>query len=358
MVAENKVVLITGGTGSFGRATARHLLARDCRELRIYSRDEAKQDAMRHEFHDRRLRFYVGDVRDRVALDDAMKGVDFVFHAAALKQVPSCEFFPIEAIKTNVQGSDNVLDAGIAHGVERIVCLSTDKAVEPVNAMGMTKALMEKLVQARARRLENRPPVICCVRYGNVMYSRGSVIPLFVQQARRGETITMTSGDMTRFLLSLSDAVGLVEVALSRGRSGDVLVRKSPACTVEALAEAIKRLFRSDSPIETIGVRHGEKIHETLITFRDMAVAVDLGDYYRVPVDHRDLSYWEQHSDDGNMAALEREAFTSASTRQLDVDEVVDLLLTLPEIRRELDEVERERRLVMAVPRAPETVDA
>ena len=332
----NATVLITGGTGSFGRTMATRLLQGDCEQVRIFSRDEAKQDAMRREFVDRRMQFQIGDVRDPGAVSRAMRGVDFVFHAAALKQVPSCEFFPMEALRTNVEGTANVLDAATASGVRSVVALGTDKAVYPINAMGMSKAMMEKVVQAHARSLDNGL-VLSTVRYGNVMYSRGSVIPLFVEQIRQGGPLTITEPQMTRFLLPLSTAVALVEFAFEHARPGDLFVRKAPASTVEDLATAMTQLFKSDADVQHIGIRHGEKIYETLATVEELRRADDMGDYYRIPMDGRDLNYSQYFSEGEPLAAVE-EDYTSHNTERLDVDGVKDLLLTLPEIRRDLDQ--------------------
>lgn len=333
----SKVIAITGGTGSFGQMVARHFLEKNVGEIRIVSRDEAKQDAMRHEFSDHRLKFFIADVRDRTSLSDAFRGADWVFHAAALKQVPSCEFFPEQAVRTNVLGSENVILEGAAQEVKKIVFLSTDKAVQPLNAMGMTKALMEKLVQAHARRLGERGPSLCCVRYGNVLYSRGSVIPLFVDRISRGVPLPITAPQMTRFLLPLEETVSLVSLALEEGRSGDLFVRKSPAATVATLAEALLDLFRTQLPIELIGIRHGEKIHETLLTGEEMRNADDLGEYLRVSMDDRDLNYRSQESA-AKVATVEAEDFTSENARRLDREGVQALLTAIPEICQLLGE--------------------
>ncbi|MCT8974745.1 polysaccharide biosynthesis protein [Microbaculum marinisediminis] len=332
---QGKTILITGGTGSFGGVMVRHALAQGAGEIRILSRDEEKQDAMRNRLREPRLSFYIGDVRDPGSVDMAMAGADMVFHAAALKQVPSCEFFPMEAVRTNVVGSSNVIDAAIKHDVDRVVCLSTDKAVLPINAMGMSKAMMEKLVQAASRRRNGEGTVVACVRYGNVMYSRGSVIPLFLKQLRDGGPITVTNPQMTRFLLPLIDSVALVEHALTHAEPGDVFIKKAPACTIGTLAEAMKALFEADVDIRTIGVRHGEKLFETLATADELAGAEDQGDYWRIRMDGRDLDYASYFSE-GNPDVAEIEDYTSHNTEQLDLEGVVDLLLTLPEIRAEL----------------------
>lgn len=332
----DKVVLITGGTGSFGHAFLDFLLPQGCREIRIFSRDELKQEQMRIEYANPILRFYLGDVRDRQSIDDAMHGVDCVFHAAALKQVPSCEFFPMQAVMTNVIGSHNVVESAIHHGVRRVVCLSTDKAVYPVNAMGMTKALMEKVSQAAARTLGgSATTTLSSVRYGNVMYSRGSVIPLFIRQIRENRPITVTVPEMTRFLLPLPQAIELVAFAFEHANQGDLFIRKAPACTVEDLALALKNLFRSETPVRIIGMRHGEKIYETLATREELARAEDMGDYYRVPMDDRDLNYGKYFTE-GDTLGAHLNDYTSHNTERLDVAAVEALLLTLPEVRGEL----------------------
>lgn len=329
-------VLITGGTGSFGKQMVSRLLEVGCTEVRVLSRDEGKHDAMRHQFDDSRLRFYVGDVRDYQSVERASRDVDHVFHAAALKQVPSCEFFPIEAVRTNVLGSTNVVEACEHNGVPSLVCLSTDKAVYPVNAMGMTKALMEKVAQAHARNNPNARTTVSCVRYGNVMYSRGSVIPLFISQLKAGRGLTVTDLGMTRFMMSLADSVDLVEHAFQNARPGDLFVRKAPACTVGDLVAALGRLFGVEPEVDVIGIRHGEKLHETLVSREELAYAQDLGDYFRVPIDSRDLNY-SLYFETGNPEEAQFVDFDSRSTRQLDIDEVCDLLLTLPEVRQELE---------------------
>lgn len=330
---DKKKLLITGGTGSFGNAFVRRLLKTDCDEIRILSRDEAKQEFMRRDLRDERLRFHVGDVRDRNTVDRAMPGVEFVFHAAALKQVPSCEFFPDQALLTNVIGSQNVLESAAHYGVRQVVCLSTDKAVYPVNAMGMTKALMEKTVQAKARSLgDDAGTIMSCVRYGNVLYTRGSVVPVFVNQILAGERLTITSPTMTRFLLTLAEAIDLIEFALTNSQQGDLYVRRSPACTVMTLAEALKQIFASDVPVDVFGVRPGEKIHETLATFQEAARSEDLGSYMRIPMDARDLNY-HSYTDEGHKERSEGEDYTSANTEQLDVQKTVDVLLRIPEIQ-------------------------
>ncbi|WFE61025.1 polysaccharide biosynthesis protein [Micromonospora sp. WMMD712] len=327
-------VLITGGTGSFGRTMTRRLLDRGVGEVRVLSRDEAKQDEMRRALGDARVSYHIGDVRDYDSVQRASRGVDFVFHAAALKQVPSCEFFPLEAVRTNVLGSANLIEAATRNGVRSVVVLSTDKAVQPINAMGLTKALMEKVAQAHARR-GSGGTVVSCVRYGNVMCSRGSVIPLFVEQIRSGAMPTVTNPAMTRFLMSLADSVELVEHAFARARPGDVFVRKAAACAIGDLVVALCQLFDVPAKYDVIGVRHGEKQHETLASREELARAEDFGDFYRVPVDARDLNY-AAYVTEGTLGGRPAEDFTSANARRLTVPEIVALLRTLPEIRAEL----------------------
>lgn len=329
---KNKVVLITGGTGSFGNAVTRNLLRQEPGEIRILSRDEAKQDAMRSALGNPRVRFYLGDVRDPRSVDAAMGEVDFVFHAAALKQVPACEFFPEQAVMTNVMGTHNVLDAAIARGVTRVVCISTDKAVYPINAMGMSKALMEKLVQAKARALGERGPVICCVRYGNVIYSRGSVIPRFVEQILHRRPMTITSPDMTRFLLTLDDAVDLIKFALVEGNQGEIMVRKAPAATVGALATALGQLFGTKAKAEIIGLRHGEKLHETLCTFAELSGAREHDEYYRIPLNTRDLAY-SAYLTEGVVPKRAVADYTSDNARRFSVAEVKAVLAAVPAIK-------------------------
>ena len=326
-------VTITGGTGSFGKTMARHLLDRDAAEVHILSRDEAKQDQMRKDFGDDRLKFFLGDVRDIDSVAAAVRGSDFVFHAAALKQVPSCEFFPQQAVKTNVQGSHNVIEASAAAGVRTVVCLSTDKAVYPVNAMGMSKALMEKTAQAYARNNPRSKTTVAITRYGNVMYSRGSVIPLFVDQLRTGKPLTITDPDMTRFLMSLADSVDLVLHAFEHAEPGDLFVRKAAASTVDVLARAVASLFGDDSPtVDVIGTRHGEKLHETLLSWEEVLRSSDEGDYFRVPLDARSLQY-EKYVEEGEDKPRMLEAYNSANTTRLDVEQTKELLQTLPEVR-------------------------
>ncbi|MEJ8574511.1 polysaccharide biosynthesis protein [Microbaculum marinum] len=329
---QDKTILITGGTGSFGSVMVQHALRRGAREIRILSRDEEKQDTMRNRLREARLSFYIGDVRDIGSVDRAMAGVDLVFHAAALKQVPSCEFFPMEAVRTNVMGSSNVIDSAIANGIERVVCLSTDKAVLPINAMGMSKALMEKLVQAASRRRNGTGTIVACVRYGNVMYSRGSVIPLFVEQIRSGGPVTVTNPEMTRFLLPLSDSVALVEHALTHAEPGDVFIKKAPACTILTLAQALNALLGADAEIRTIGVRHGEKLYETLATADELASADDQDAYWRIRMDGRDLDYASYFSE-GDPRVARLVDYTSHNTERLDINGTMALLKALPEFR-------------------------
>jgi len=333
---KNSIVTITGGTGSFGSTMAKHLLSRDVAEVRIFSRDEAKQDAMRHAIADSRVRFYLGDTRDPESVERVVKGTDLIFHAAALKQVPSAEFFPLEAVKTNINGSANVLRSAIENRVKGVVCLSTDKAVYPINAMGMTKALMEKTAQAFARDYSDSDTTISVTRYGNVMYSRGSVIPLFISQIKNGKPITITDPTMTRFLMSLAESVDLVEYAFEHAQSGDLFVRKAPASTIEVLAQALIEIFESPSnEIQQIGFRHGEKLYESLLGTEERAKAEDLGGYFRVPLDSRDLNY-SVYFEEGEKRPVELESYTSHNTERLDVEATKQLLLTIPELRQEI----------------------
>ena len=330
------VITITGGTGSFGSSMARHLLTRDVSEIRIFSRDEAKQDAMRHQIADPRLRFFIGDTRDSESVEKVTKGTDLVFHAAALKQVPSAEFFPMEAVKTNINGSANVLRSAIHQGVKSVVCLSTDKAVYPINTMGMTKAIMERTAQAFARDCMDSETTISVTRYGNVMYSRGSVIPLFISQIRSGKAITITDPSMTRFLMSLSESIDLVEFAFQNARSGDLFVKKAPAATIKTLAEALIELFGNEkTEVQIIGFRHGEKLYESLLGTEEGARSEDLGDYFRVEMDSRTLNY-APFFEEGAGYGLNYESFTSHNTKRLDVQQTKDLLLKLPEVREAL----------------------
>ena len=331
-VTSGATVLVTGGTGSFGGTMVRRLLAGDVGEVRILSRDELKQDDMRRDLGDPRVRFYIGDVRDYPSVDRATRGVDFVFHAAALKQVPSCEFFPLQAVQTNILGSANVIEAAHKYGVEAVVCLGTDKAAYPVNAMGMSKALMEKVAQAFARNNPTARTVVTTVRYGNVMMSRGSVIPMFVEQVRAGQPLTVTDPAMTRFLMSLEEAILLVEHAFQHGRPGDLFVRKAPASTVGDLATAVARAMDADAEVKVIGTRHGEKLFETLATREELTRAEDQGDYFRVPVDARDLNYGE-YFDEGDPTESARDDYHSHNTERLGVDQVVALLQAQPGFR-------------------------
>lgn len=328
-------VLVTGGTGSFGHTVAKKLFERDVAEIRIFSRDEAKQDLMRHEIKDSRLRFYVGDVRDYDSVERAARDVDFIFHAAALKQVPSCEFFPMEAVRTNVNGSENVVRAADRNGVKSVVALSTDKAVYPVNAMGMSKALMEKVAQSYGLNNPNTATTVSCVRYGNVMYSRGSVIPLFIRQIKAGKNITVTNPDMTRFMMSLAHSVDLVEFAFRNAKQGDLFVRKAKATSIGTLAQAVLNLFRSDAKLEVIGTRHAEKLSEALATREELSRARDMGEYFRVQADNRDLNY-SLYFEEGDVTQNRFEDYDSHTVQQMSVDEVEELLLTLPEVRAEL----------------------
>ena len=337
----NKVLLITGGTGSFGNAVLNRFLATDIGEIRVFSRDEKKQDDMRHEFQAKcpesaaKIKFFIGDVRDPQSVRNAMHGVDYIFHAAALKQVPSCEFFPLEAVKTNVYGTENVLTAAIEAGVRSVICLSTDKAAYPVNAMGTSKAMMEKVIVAKSRTVSPEKTKICCTRYGNVMCSRGSVIPLWIEQMKAGNPITVTEPKMTRFIMSLEEAVDLVLFAFKHGESGDILVQKAPACTIEVLARAVTELFKPDTEIQVIGIRHGEKLYETLLTNEECAGAVDLGAFYRVPCDRRNLNY-DKYFCHGSPERNVLTEFNSNNTELLNVEQVKEKLLSLQFIRDEL----------------------
>ena len=339
---KDKTLLITGGTGSFGNAVLNRFLQTDIGEIRVFSRDEKKQDDMRHEFQSRmpelasKVKFYIGDVRDLASVKNAMYGVDYVFHAAALKQVPSCEFFPMEAVKTNVIGTDNVLTAASETGVQTVICLSTDKAAYPVNAMGTSKAMMEKVVVAKSRTVSPDKTKICCTRYGNVMCSRGSVIPLWIDQIRSGKPITITEPEMTRFIMSLDEAVDLVLFAFEQGVSGDILVQKAPACTISVLAQAVTELFDPGHEIKVIGIRHGEKLYETLLTNEECAGAIDLGDFYRVPADNRDLNY-DKYFKEGDSQRNHLREFNSSNTQLLNVEQVKQKLLGLAYIRELLD---------------------
>ena len=342
----NKTLLITGGTGSFGNAVLNRFLKTDIGEIRIFSRDEKKQDDMRHEFQARmpevagKIKFYIGDVRDIQSVRNAMNGVDFIFHAAALKQVPSCEFFPIEAVKTNVLGTENVLTAAIEAGVRNIVCLSTDKAAYPVNAMGTSKAMMEKVIVAKSRTVSPEKTKICCTRYGNVMCSRGSVIPLWIEQIKSGNPITITDPNMTRFIMSLEEAVDLVLFAFEHGESGDILVQKAPACTIKTQAEAVMELFGGDKEnIKVIGIRHGEKMYETLLTNEECAGAIDLGNFYRVPCDKRDLNY-DKYFTEGDAKRNTLTEFNSHNTKLLNLEETKAKIASLKYIQDEIAAME------------------
>ncbi|MEN9854369.1 MAG: hypothetical protein RLZ30_478 [Actinomycetota bacterium] len=329
-------VVITGGTGSFGSNMARHLLTQDVEEIRIFSRDEAKQDAMRHALSDTRVRFFIGDTRDPESVERVVRGSDLIFHAAALKQVPSAEFFPLEAVKTNINGSANVLRSAIENEVKGVVCLSTDKAVYPINAMGMSKALMEKTAQAFARDFQDSKTTIAVTRYGNVMYSRGSVIPLFISQIKSGKPLTITDPTMTRFLMSLAESVDLVKYAFENAQTGDLFVRKAPASTIDTLAHALIEIFGGKKEqIQTIGFRHGEKLYESLLSTEERVKSEDLGGYFRVPLDSRDLNY-SVYFEEGQPRKESLEAYTSHNTERLDIEAVKNLLLTIPEVRQEL----------------------
>lgn len=341
---KNKILMITGGTGSFGNAVLNRFLETDIKEIRIFSRDELKQDNMRHEYQAKypdtfyKLKFYIGDVRDINSIKNAMHGVDYIFHAAALKQVPSCEFFPIEAVKTNVLGTENVLTVAIECGVKKVVCLSTDKAAYPVNAMGTSKAMMEKVIVAKSRTVDPEKTSIMCTRYGNVLASRGSVVPLFINQIKGGNDLTVTEPSMTRFVMTLEEAVDLVLFAFEHGQSGDIFVQKAPACTIDVLAHAVKDLFNVDNEIKVIGIRHGEKMYETLLTDEECAHAIDMGDFYRVPADKRDLNYDKYFSE--GMEESELTQFNSNNTRLMTLEEVKNKLLEVKLVREELKEWE------------------
>ncbi len=331
---KNKVLLISGGTGSFGNAVVRRFLTTDIKEIRVFSRDELKQDDMRKLYNNDKLKFYIGDVRDKNSIDDAIRGVDFVFHAAALKQVPSCEFYPMQAVKTNVIGTENLLNSAIRAGVKKVIALSTDKAVYPINAMGISKAMMERVIVSKGRNVKDT--MIACTRYGNVMASRGSVIPLFIDQVKNGKPITITNPKMTRFIMSLDQAVDLVLFAFENGESGDIFVQKAPAATVELLAKTIKDIFGvPDHEVKTIGTRHGEKLYETLLTKEEMVKAIDMGEYYRIPADTRDLNY-NQFFEEGEEVITEAGEYHSHNTHRLNEEELIELLLNLREIQNDL----------------------
>lgn len=332
-IFKNKVILITGGTGSFGNAVINRFLDSDIKEIRVFSRDEKKQDDMRHRLQNDKVKFYIGDVRDKRSVDYTMHGVDYVFHAAALKQVPSCEFFPIEAVKTNILGTENVLDSAVEHGVKNVVVLSTDKAAYPINAMGISKAMMEKVAIAKGRQMgKDGKTVICCTRYGNVMASRGSVIPLWVDQIRKGEDITITDPNMTRYMMTLDDAVDLVIYAWQNGENGDLFVQKAPAVTLDILANSIMSVLKTRTSIKVIGTRHGEKLYETLVTREEMARSIDMGQYFRIPCDTRDLNY-DKYFEKGQEKVSSIEDYHSHNTYRLNQDEMIDLLLKLDDFK-------------------------
>ena len=339
---DGKTLLITGGTGSFGNAVLKRFLDTGIGEIRIFSRDEKKQDDMRHQYQNPKIKYYIGDVRNIQSLRDAMHGVDYIFHAAALKQVPSCEFFPMEAVRTNVIGTDNMLSAAIEAGVKKVICLSTDKAAYPINAMGTSKAMMEKVFVAKSRTVDPERTTICGTRYGNVMCSRGSVIPLFIEQIKAGNPLTFTDPTMTRFIMSLEEAVELVLFAFENANAGDIMVQKAPACTIGVLAQAVKELFRADNEVKVIGIRHGEKMYETLLTNEDCARATDLGNFYRVPADQRDLNY-DKYFTQGNAERSKLTEFNSNNTTILDLEEVKKKLLSLLYVRDEIEAYENER---------------
>ena len=327
-IFKDKVLLITGGTGSFGNAVLKRFLDSDLKEIRIFSRDEKKQEDMRISYNNEKIKFYIGDVRDYRSIEDAMDGVDYIFHAAALKQVPSCEFFPVQAVETNVLGTNNVLEAAINHNVKKVIVLSTDKAAYPINAMGMSKAMMEKVAVAKGRNLRDNQTIICRTRYGNVMASRGSVIPLFCDQIKEGKPLTITNPEMTRFMMTLEDAVDLVIYAFEHGNQGDLFVQKAPAATIDVLAQAVKELKNSDAPIKHIGSRHGEKLYEVLVTKEEMVGAEDLGDYFRIPADNRNLNY-AKYENNGDKDLDKVDEYNSHNTKRLDVEGMKELLLKL-----------------------------
>ncbi len=342
---KDKTLLITGGTGSFGNAVLNRFLNSDIKEIRVFSRDELKQDNMRHFYQQNypevsdKIKFYIGDVRDILSIKNAMHGVDYIFHAAALKQVPSCEFFPIEAVRTNVLGTENVLTAAIEEGVRKVICLSTDKAAYPVNAMGTSKAMMEKVIVAKSRTVSPEKTTICCTRYGNVLCSRGSVVPLFISQIKEGKPLTVTEPEMTRFIMSLEEAVELVVFAFENAQSGDIMVQKAPACTIRVLTQAVKALFNADNEVKVIGIRHGEKMYETLLTNEECAHAIDIGHFYRVPADKRDLNY-DKYFKTGDAKRNRLTEFNSNNTELLSVEQVKEKLLSLSDIREEIAEGE------------------
>ena len=335
---KGKTLLITGGTGSFGNTVLKGFLNTEIKEIRIFSRDEKKQDDMRKQYNNSKLKFYIGDVRDENSIVDAMRGVDYVFHAAALKQVPSCEFYPMQAVKTNIMGTENVLNAAINAGVKKVICLSTDKAAYPINAMGMSKAMMEKVAIAKGRNLGNHDTTICVTRYGNVMASRGSVIPLFIDQMKSGNPMTLTDPEMTRFMMSLDEAVDLVLFAFEHGKNGDLFIQKSPAATVELLATTMKNLFKKPNhEIKVIGTRHGEKLYEVLMTKEEKVRSIDMGGYFRIPADGRDLNY-SKYFEDGEKVITEADEYNSHNTHRLTESELAKMLVDLPEIQDDLKE--------------------
>ena len=332
---KDKILLITGGSGSFGNAVLRKFLNTDVKEIRIFSRDEKKQDDMRQFYKNNKVKYYIGDVRDRRSIDSVMQGVDYVFHAAALKQVPSCEFFPMEAVRTNVMGCENVIDSAMQHNVNKVIVLSTDKAVYPINAMGMSKALSEKVMVSKSRNLNGRSTVLCGTRYGNVMASRGSVIPLFIDQIKAGKPITITEPKMTRYMMTLDDAIDLVLFAYKNAKPGDIFVQKSPAATIEKIAKALLEIYKAKNEIKIIGIRHGEKIYETLVNREEMAKAVELKNYFRIPADTRDLNY-NKFFIEGESKIFKAEEYTSHNTHQLSLKETKELLMKLPSIRKDV----------------------
>lgn len=334
-IFDGKVLLLTGGTGSFGNAVLNRFLETGIKEIRVFSRDEKKQDDMRKKYNNDKIKFYIGDVRDVTSIKPAMRGVDFVFHAAALKQVPSCEFFPLEAVKTNVLGTDNVLSVAIDEGVKKVICLSTDKAAYPINAMGTSKAMMEKVFVAKSRNVDPIETLICGTRYGNVMASRGSVIPLFIEQLKIGKPLTVTDAEMTRFMMSLEDAVDLVIFAFNNADQGDIMVQKAPAATIQVLVEALQSIFNTDVPVNVIGIRHGEKMYETLLTAEEAAHATDKGGFYQIPSDKRDLNY-DKYFVEGKVEVTELTEYNSDNTDRLDLDSMINLLLKLEYIQEEL----------------------
>jgi len=336
----NKTLLITGGTGSFGNAVMKRFLDTNIKEIRIFSRDEKKQDDMRKLYKNHKLKFYIGDVRDLASVKNAMHGVDYIFHAAALKQVPSCEFFPLEAVKTNVLGTDNVISGAIEMGVKKVICLSTDKAAYPINAMGISKAMMEKVFVAKAKTVDSERTLICGTRYGNVMASRGSVIPLFIDQIKNGQPLTVTDPNMTRFLMSLEEAVELVVFAFQNAEAGDIMVQKSPASTIGDLAQAIKELFNADNEIKVIGTRHGEKLYETLLTKEEHVVAKDMGGFYKVPADKRDLNY-DKYFVEGDQKLSSEDEYNSHNTERLNIEQIKEKLLQLDYVREQLESWDR-----------------